>query len=237
MKKLTVKHSVIAIGLMCLASMPVKAQFAVIDAGAIAEAVTQTGKLEDQIKKMMEQIEQLKKTNDQLKKTHDSLNGMRDASSLLKDDLLKQAVPLDFKKLQDAMEGKGGASISGKMNEFTQKNQQTSCEKTAKTAADQKSCKDNWSMLSSQHAMGQSGYESAYKNLENLQKMLDGIKKSKDPKEIADVQARLQLEQIKAQNENNKMQAYQMVLNAKKEAAQNEQKNQIQSGAGKRLFN
>ncbi len=67
--------------------------------------------------------------------------------------------------------------------------------------------------------------------------MLDGIKKSKDPKEIADVQARLQLEQIKAQNENNKMQAYQMVLNAKKEAAQNEQKNQIQSGAGKRLFN
>lgn len=229
MKKLNYTRIAAACSLALAFAMPAQSQMIVEDPLAIAEAIIHT-------EKMVEQITKLKQQLDQLKKTHDSLNGMRQSSTLLADDLVKQAVPLDYKKLLDAMDGKGGSSITGKMDEFTKKYQITACEKTAKNAADQKACKDKWSTLAAQSAMGQSGYDAAYKDLQNMQKMLDAIKKTKDPKEIADLQARLQLQQIKAQNESNKMQSYQVMLNARKEAAQDEQRNQIQSGAGKRLF-
>lgn len=229
MKKLNYTRIAAACSLALAFAMPAQSQIIVEDPLHIAEAIVHTGQLAEQIAKLKLQL-------DQLKKTHDSLNGMRQSSELLKDDLVKQAVPLDYKKLLDAMDGKGGSSITGKMDDFTKKYQITACEKTAKNTADQKACKDRWSTLAAQNAMGQSGYDAAYKDLENMQKMLDAIKKTKDPKEIADLQARLQLQQIKAQNESNKMQSYQVMLNARKEAAQDEQRNQIQSGAGKRLF-
>lgn len=228
MKNLSITRISAAISLAFLLASPSYAQWVVIDPAAIAEAVTQTAKMEEQYTKMKEQL-------DQLKKTYQSLNGMRSTSDLLKDDLLKQAVPLDYQKLLDAMDGKGGASISGKMDAFTKKNQTIACDKTALTAAEKKTCTDKWATLATQNAMGQSGYDAAYKELENIKTMLDAIKKTKDPKEIADLQARLMLQQIKGQNESNKMQAFQIMVNAKEKAAQEDQKNQIQAGAGKRL--
>lgn len=226
MKNLSITHISAAISLAFLLSTAAHAQWVVIDPAAIAEAVTQTAKMEEQYTKMKEQL-------DQLKKTYESLNGMRSSSTLLSDDLVKQAVPLDYQKLLDAMDGKGGTSISGKMDAFTKKYQTTACDKTTTTAVDLKACKDKWSTLAAQSSLGQSGYDAAYKDLENIKTMLDAIKKTKDPKEIADLQARLQLQQVKGQNESNKLQAYQVVLNAKEKAVQQEKTNLIQSGAGK----
>lgn len=228
MKKLNYTRIAAACSLALAFAMPAQSQMIVEDPLAIAEAIIHT-------EKMVEQITKLKQQLDQLKKTHDSLNGMRQSSALLADDLVKQAVPLDYKKLLDAMDGKGGSSITGKMTDFTKKNQITACEKTSTVAAEQKKCKEKWATLATQNAIGQSGYEAAYKDLENITKMLDAIKKTKDPKEIADLQARLQLQQIKAINEGNKIQAYQVMLNAKEKAAQQDQANLLQSGDGKRF--
>jgi type IV secretion system protein VirB5 len=146
------------------------------------------------------------------------MNGMRDTSSLLKNDLLKQAVPLDFQKFQDAVkasaQGGSGSGISGDINKYVSANQSVTCDKAYTSAAQQKTCKQNWSEIGGQQVVGQTGYDAAFKDLDNIGAMLNAIKATPDAKAIADMQARLQLQAVKQAGEAAKLNAYKLMTDA-----------------------
>lgn len=213
MKTKSFKIAAIVFALSQFAYTPAHAVLAVVDVAANPQWVIQ-------LTHMATQIEQARARILQLKQTYDSLNGMRNISSLLQNELVKQALPADYQTFLKAVQtaqGIGASSgISGSIQAVLKLNQVITCESTyGKEVAAVKACKERWSKAAAEQVMGQSGFDAAFKDMDNLAKMLTAIRTSPDAKSIADLQARLQLQQIKASAEATKLETYRLMEVAK----------------------
>lgn len=209
------KLSLLALALF--QSIPVSAQIPVTDGAHIIETVV--GHAETMIE-YGKQIAEMKRQLTQAKEQFDSLNGLRDIGGLLKDELLRQTLPPDLRQAMEQLQrGQGGplsGGISGSLAEITKKNQAHPCS-SYKAVSVQKECERAWQTQSMDHYVGDVGYKQAADNIKNLEKFVDSIKNSKDPKSLQDLQARINVEQVRIQNEQVKLQAISMMQKSRED--------------------
>lgn len=201
----------------------------VIDAANLlntAENIVQWGK----------QITEMKNQLMQAKAQFDSLNGIRGIGGLLKNELLAQYIPKDY---QDAynqlMSGTGGdfAGISGKLSTIKSLTQKYNCSQLNTDAALIAQCEKQWDKLALDKEVGDMGYKQAAKNIENLEQFVDGITSSTDPKSLMDLQARIQIEQVRMQNEMMKLDTMKMMAEADKQLERQKTQDAWNKGANK----
>ncbi len=185
---------------------------------------TQAANMVQQLAHNVEQVAKLKAQLEQMQAQYKALTGSRDVSALFNQSGLKNYLPQDWQKVYDTVQSGGykgldgtakamadAAGIMSKCKNYSNSQQKSACENAAAQSIAQKDM------------VGQA-FDKASARLNQIDSMISRIKTTQDPKEIADLQARIQGEQAAIQNEATKLQLYQMMAQANEKIAQQQKR-------------
>ncbi|MFY3137160.1 P-type DNA transfer protein VirB5 [Achromobacter xylosoxidans] len=205
MKKLSAS-CILAVGIA--ASSAAFAQIPVTDGASIAKSV------ENQIETMAKwkmQYDQMVSQIDQMKQQYAAVTGARGMGELFNNPQLRDYLPQDWQGVYDSVKSGGYAGLSGRAESiydnnkvydactgFASKEQRTNCEAQAVKGAQDK-------------AFALDAYDAAKNRLSQIDQLMRQINQTQDPKAIAELQGRIAAEQAMIQNEQTKLQMYQMV--------------------------
>ena len=218
MKKLTL--SLILAGGLSLSSVSF-AQIPVTDGASIgqqiAAQVETIAKWKLQYNQMVSQIEQAKQQ-------YESVTGSRGLGTIMNDPAMRDYLPGDWQAVYDSVKSGGYSGLTGTGKSvynankiydacahFTDSQQRTSCEALAVKSAQDK-------------GFALDAYEKAKSRINQIDKLMSKINDTSDPKAIAELQGRIAAEQANIQNEQTKLQMYQMVAAAEDRVQQQRQK-------------
>lgn len=174
-----------ALALVFLVTSPAKAEWPVIDVASVA--------------RLGEMIGQSRMQLDQLRMQYASLNGSRGIGMLLNNPALWQYLPPDYQIILNS--GYGGWNVI-RANTKIYGIEQTTLGPDSDTA---RLFEANANQVAINRAMNEEAYYQAGVRVNNLQTLMDRINQSPDAKDIADLQARIQVEQTLLQNETIKL--------------------------------
>lgn len=161
------------------------------------------------IARWTEQLSAMSRQLEQMKQVYGTLQGARNLGSLLNSELQSQYLPEDYLAAAAAVrEGSGALSaISGSLRSIVRASQSRTCAELNNDASRRMRCERHWQQLALQKQIGDMGYRKAAQNIRNLQIFVGAINASTDAKAIAEVQARIQVETVRMQNEQVKLSA------------------------------
>lgn len=187
------------------------AQIPVTDGASIANSIQQ--QIETMAKWKM-QYDQMVSQIDQMKQQYQSLTGSRGLGDILNNPALREYLPSDWQGVYDAVKSGGYSGLSGRAQSIFEENkvydlcgnladsqQRTHCEAQAVKGAQDK-------------AFALDAYDKAKSRLTQIDQLMAKINDTSDPKAIAELQGRIAAEQAMIQNEQTKLQMYQMVAAA-----------------------
>ena len=218
MKKLSASY-ILAVGIA--ASSAAFAQIPVTDGASIAKSV------ENQIETMAKwkmQYDQMVSQIDQMKQQYAAVTGARGMGELFNNPQLRDYLPQDWQDVYDSVKSGGYAGLSGRAESiydnnkvydacagFVSNEQRTNCEAQAVKGAQDK-------------AFALDAYDAAKNRLSQIDQLMRQINQTQDPKAIAELQGRIAAEQAMIQNEQTKLQMYQMVAAAEDRLQQQRRK-------------
>jgi type IV secretion system protein VirB5 len=187
----------------------------VIDGAAIGQAVLQVKAWGAQYAQMVQQIQQLQQ---QIQ----SMTGSRGFSAILNSPEFQQArrtLPQDAQTLLDLANGGSYGNLADSINSIKKTSTTlSSASFSTKLGADQWSADLN--RAASSKALSMEAYNSAQQRLLNMEDLISQISTTQDPKAIAELQARINVEQGLVANEQAKIQAMAMLVNAEKQISE-----------------
>lgn len=214
MKQVSTLALVAALTLAAVA--PANAQMATFDA-------SQAANVAKQLASAKEQLDQLKSTYDtvtsQLRKAeaaYDAVTGTRNLGDVFNNPLVRQYLPADMKKVYDRAQQGGYKGISGSVDAILASELLTGS--AAQRAAAIRDRERNGA--ATLKLVGDDAYAGAKMRLEQLDQLQGKINETEDPKAIADLQARLAVEQANIANEAVKLQLLQMAAQAEEKLIQ-----------------
>ncbi|MDR3221134.1 MAG: P-type DNA transfer protein VirB5 [Candidatus Accumulibacter sp.] len=173
---------------------PAQAGIPTIDVTAIAQAI-------EQVKAWGEQFAQMAKQLEEMERAFDNQNGVRNMGNLVNDPESRKYLPDDYQTLLD--------NGVGSWEAIREANRVYDISNTG-LSPDSDTYKE-YEQSEKQSAINRASAEEAYKSatqrFDDLQVLLDKVNDAPDAKDIADLQARIQIEQAMLQNEANKLQA------------------------------
>lgn len=200
--------------------------------------VTITTQLSDSPMTMMHQAETIAKWKmqydqminqlDQAKQQYSSLTGSRGMGNIMNNPALRDYLPADWQSVYDSVRNGGYNGLTGRGRSIYNENkvfdscayikivdQRIACEARAVKAAQDKS-------------VALDAYDAAKSRLTQIDKLMNQINQTQDPKAIAELQSRIAIEQANIQNEQTKLQLYAMVA-AAEDKVQAQRQREIQA--------
>lgn len=205
------KKTIIYAAISALFVSTTQAQEAVIDVAAIGQLASQAATLGQQLSEMKNQVAQLKNT-------YDSLNGSRGLGTIMNNPALRNYLPQDWQNVYDSVKQGGYAGLSGtaktlytqiydSCKHITVDDQRLACESSAVKGAQDK-------------GFALDAYSKAQDRMSQIDELMAQINQTHDPKAIAELQARIAVEQANIQNEQTKLKMYAMVAAAEDKVQQ-----------------
>lgn len=164
----------------------------VIDVSSIAQQVQQVVAWGKQYTQMYQQYQQMQQQ-------YQSLNGARGMASLVNNPALRQYLPADYQTILNNGYG-NSASIRAASKVFGV--EQTTLGAGTNSA---KAFEANANQAALNRATSEDAYKQASNRFADIQVLLDKVNNAPDSKDIADLQARIQAEQVMMQNESTKL--------------------------------
>lgn len=187
----------------------------VIDVANLAEAILQNIEMILQYNMLVDQYEQAVAQ-------YDSLNGIRGMADLVNNPDLRQYLPEDFQSILDGGHG-DWETIRDAYKKL--KIEDTPIGKDTDTA---KSYEETTKQTAVNRATLEDAYNKASQRFTDIQTLLDKVNDAPDAKDIQDLQARIQAEQVMMQNENNKLTTLMQLQKAQQDLT-SQQKGEIQA--------
>jgi type IV secretion system protein VirB5 len=177
------------------------------DQAAIAKQIESIVQLKSQLDALNEQIGQARQLYGSLNK----LTDMADVAEVLNDPAIRKALPSDFAAIEGLLKGNGTGVFGDSASRFLEGNS------TYRTDADDFYAQE-LSRLQNKNAgqmsLGEQIYDAATKRIDGIDQLRGKISTAGDAKEIADLQARLQVEQAFLQTDVLRMEGLRMVQQA-----------------------
>lgn len=204
--------AVVLSSLMCaqqgFAQIPVTVTSQVTDSPmTIAEFASNSTRWAQQVQQMTSQI-------DQMKQQYGALTGSRGLGRVFDDPQLREYLPQEWQAVYDSVKRGGYSGLDGRAGSiyadnkvfdacqsFTQDEQRTACQAQAVKSSQDK-------------AFALDAYDQAKGRLRQIDQLMGQINQTQDPKGIAELQGRIAAEQAMIQNEQAKLQMFQMVAQA-----------------------
>ena len=193
------KRHVAAAVLCVLAAGAARANYPVFDASNFA--------------KMVETVALLEKEVAELQAAYRAVSGSRNLGAVLYNPALKAYLPSDWMKVYDAASEGSYAGISGTLKDIERAEQLTGTveEEVAKVEARSRNA------AQTNKAVGLQAFEGAKARLTQIESLMNQANLTRDAKGIAEVQARIGVEQAAVQNETTKLQLVSMLERAEEE--------------------
>ena len=201
-------HGVLLSAVLMLAAEGVSGQgIPVNDQAAIAKQIESIAQLKSQLDALNEQIGQARQLYGSLNK----LTDMADVAEVLNDPAIRKALPSDFAAIEGLLKGNGTGVFGDSASRFLEGNS------TYRTDADDFYAQE-LSRLQNKNAgqmsVGEQIYDAGTKRIDGIDQLRGKISTAGDAKEIADLQARLQVEQAFLQTDVLRMEGLRMVQEA-----------------------
>lgn len=210
MRNQILSAAVIGMALVSVGPAPASAQMAVYDA---AQAVS----VAKQIAEAKAQLDQLKATYDQVtsqlrkaEQAYDAVTGSRNLGDAFTNPALRQYLPADVRQVYDRARQGGYAGISGTVDQILQSEVLTGTSQQRADAIAERARRS----AATRKVVGEDAYAGAQARLAQLDQLQGLISTTQDPKAIAELQARLAVEQAAIHNEAIKLQLLQMAAQA-----------------------
>ncbi|MDD5365965.1 MAG: P-type DNA transfer protein VirB5 [Gallionellaceae bacterium] len=179
----------------------------VIDASNLAQQIQQVVAWGQQAQQMIQQLEKMKQQ-------YDNLNGARGMANLVNNPAARQYLPADYQTILNNGVGnwaaiRAAAKVTGieDMGLLVGSDAAKAFEGTARQAAINR-------------AASEEAYKTASQRFSDIQVLLDKVNAVPDAKDIADLQGRIQAEQVMMQNEANKLQMLVQLASAQRDLQQ-----------------
>lgn len=187
----------------------------VIDASSIAQQIQQVVAWGKQYTQMVQQYQQMQQQ-------YQSLNGARGMASLVNNPALRQYLPADYQTILNNGYG-NSTSIRAAAKVFGV--EQTTLGAGTNSA---KAFEANANQAALNRATSEDAYKQASNRFADIQVLLDKVNNAPDSKDIADLQARIQAEQVMMQNESTKLAMLSQLAQAQRDL-------QMQAAAERRM--
>lgn len=197
------------------------AQIPVTDGASISQQIAAQA---ETIAKWKVQYDQMVSQIEQAKQQYESITGSRGLGTIMNDPAMRDYLPGDWQAVYDSVKSGGYSGLTGTGKSvynankiydacahFTDSQQRISCEALAVKSAQDK-------------GFALDAYEKAKSRINQIDKLMSKINDTSDPKAIAELQGRIAAEQANIQNEQTKLQMYQMVAAAEDRVQQQRQK-------------
>jgi type IV secretion system protein VirB5 len=183
----------------------------VIDFAAVANLIQQVTYWQQQISAMQKQFDQLQLANSQLGQTYSAMTGTRGMEQLLStSDLSRNYFPPNYNELMGVLSGSssGYSGLSSQVQSIMSANRVLSATQMDALSPDLRQIVDKGRQSSAMlNGMSQSAYQNTSQRFSALQRLIDAIGRTNDPKAIQELQARIQAEQNMLTNEQTKLQS------------------------------
>lgn len=191
-----------------------------IDVAAIAQAALQ-------VEAWGQQFQQMKDQFTQMEKQYSNLNGARGMGNLANNPELRQYLPADYKSIMNNGYG-NSAGIRSSSKVYGIEN--TSLNAGSDNA---KAFEANAKQAAINRAVAEEGYSQASARFASLQTLLDKVNNAPEAKDIADLQARIQAEQVMQQNEQTKLMMFGQLASAQRDLQEQKRREiSMKSGRG-----
>ncbi|WP_033535557.1 P-type DNA transfer protein VirB5 [Bordetella trematum] len=208
MKKLSAS-CILAVGIA--ASSAAFAQIPVTDGASIAKSV------ENQIETMAKwkmQYDQMVSQIDQMKQQYAAVTGTRGMGELFNNPQLRDYLPQDWQGVYDSVKLGGYAGLSGRAESIYENNKMYDACSGYASNEQRMNCEAQAVKGAQDKAFALDAYDAAKNRLSQIDQLMQQINQTQDPKAIAELQGRIAAEQAMIQNEQTKLQMYQMVAAA-----------------------
>jgi type IV secretion system protein VirB5 len=180
----------------------------VFDAAGVAQAVQQLTQLEQQYQQMVQQ--------------YNAVTGIRGFGDLLKNPALRSYLPQQWQGVYDDVKRLGYSGLSGTAQTIRDANAIYSCQ--GQTGQALAVCQQAAYKPAQDQAFMKDAYAAAMNRVSDMQSLIDQINTTQDPKAIAELQARIEGEQVAVQNEQVKLNLFKMLSDAQDKMLQQQQR-------------
>lgn len=161
-----------------------------------------------------QQVEQMTSQIDQMKQQYQSITGSRGLGTIMNNPALRDYLPQDWQQVYDSVQSGGYAGLSGRAAQiYNDRKVYDACSQFM-TTQQRTSCQAQAVKPSQDKAFALDAYDAAKGRLRQIDQLMGKINDTPDPKAIAELQGRISAEQAMIQNEQTKLQMYQMVAEA-----------------------
>lgn len=176
----------------------------VIDAANLANSLQQVAAWAQQYQQMVSQIEQMRSQ-------YNSISGIRNMGSLVNNPALRQYLPADYQNILTNGVGQWQAIYNAS------KRFDISASGLAATGDAARAFGQIAKQAAINRATAEEGYSTASRRFTDIQVLLDKVNAAPDAKDMADLQGRIQAEQVMMQNEANKLMMLQQLASAQRD--------------------
>lgn len=188
----------------CLVSSANAGGIPVFDGANLAQAVVQ-------VESWAKQYDQMESQLSEWEKNYNAVTGVRGMGSLVNNPEVRKYLPKTY----------GDMLSDGVGNWEEIYKSAKSFDKAMSQLSDENSSWKNFQILRKQIALNRAAAEKAYNSanqrFDDIQVLVDKVNDAPDPKDIADLQARIQAEQVMMQNEASRLQTLALLANAQRE--------------------
>ncbi|AQW70230.1 P-type DNA transfer protein VirB5 [Pseudomonas parafulva] len=190
------------------AQIPVTVTTQVTDSPmTVAEFAANTTRWAQQVQQMTFQI-------DQMKQQYGALTGSRGLGRVFDDPQLREYLPQDWQAVYDAVKRGGYSGLNSRAGSIYSDNKVFDACESLVQDQQRDACRAQAVKPSQDKAFALEAYDQAEARLRQIDQLMGQINQTQDPKGIAELQGRIAAEQAMIQNEQTKLQMFQMVAEA-----------------------
>ena len=151
---------------------------------------------------------------DQMKQQYGAITGSRGLGQVFDNPQLREYLPKDWQVVYDAVKRGGYSSLNGRASSIYADNKLFDACESLVPDQQRDACRSQAVKPSQDKAFALEAYEQAAARLRQIDQLMGQINQTQDPKGIAELQGRIAAEQAMIQNEQTKLQMFQMVAEA-----------------------
>ena len=173
--------------------------------------------------KYLQMVQQYKQQIDQMKQQYDSLTGSRGLGTILNSPELRSYLPDNWQQAYSSINSGGYQGLSGGARAILEaSNLLKACEN--RSSANKGFCERQLAKAAQDKAYALQAFDTAQNRWNQIQALMGQINATTDPKAIAELQARINAEQAAIQNEQTKLQMFQMLAHVEERLIEQRQR-------------
>ncbi|NMZ47703.1 P-type DNA transfer protein VirB5 [Pseudomonas oryzihabitans] len=161
-----------------------------------------------------QQVQQMTSQIDQMKQQYGALTGSRGLGRVFDDPQLREYLPQAWQAVYDAVKHGGYSGLNGRAGSIYADNKVFDACENIVSDQQRYACRSQAVKPSQDKAFALEAYDQAEARVHQIDQLMGTINKTQDPKGIAELQGRIAAEQAMIQNEQAKLQMFQMVAEA-----------------------